>query len=325
MSQVGTRSGGLRALVVNFEKCLRLCISAVDLAPILCALLIAVRMRALQLEPKYGRPQSWVEACFYVVVFSLLSQPILIVLLALSGGLSEVSGAHRADSVPEDVQGLTLPQMHMLRRIAVVVNYLNMTVMYSACFGITIGVFLLKAKPGRPTPPVSPTMFCVIMLAVLHLGAYLSLFVSQIIGRAQHIVRMAEQAVKLGPMLAVLFLGIRMRALQLSKQEGSPQCWAQDAMYVAVMVVVAEICLVLVVNAFFAEAGTAEAKAQVSKSVPRIPQRIAVQLLQAAFFVLLHGSVIVVVASALTVRPETASCAKRGFPGLAPQPFRAML
>mmetsp|Transcript_119007 Transcript_119007/g.210398 ORF Transcript_119007/g.210398 Transcript_119007/m.210398 type:complete len:990 (-) Transcript_119007:59-3028(-) len=322
--RAGSSAGRLRTFVVNFEKCLRLCMSAVDLAPILCALLIAVRMRALQLEPKYGRPQSWVEACFYVIVACLISQPVLIVLLTLTGGLSEVTSVRRGDCAPEIVEDLDSQPMRILRRIVVVVNYLNMTVMYSACFAILVGVFLLEARPGKPTPPVSPTMFCVIMLATLHLGTYLSLFLSQIFGRAQHIFKMAEQAVKLGPMLAVLFLGTRMRALQLSKQEGSPQCWAQDAMYMAVMAVVAEICLVLVVSVFIAEAGTTEAKGQVSKSIPRTPHRIAVQLLQVAFFLLLHGSVIVVVAAALTVRPETASCAKRGFPGLNPPGLRGL-
>ena len=52
------------------------------------------------------------------------------------------------------------------------------------------------------------------------------------------------------PMLAILFVGTRMRALQMTNNKGAPQGWAQDGMYLATwslflqfwMVVLAAVC-----------------------------------------------------------------------------------
>merc|ERR1719324_1958511 len=60
----------------------------------------------------------------------------------------------------------------------------------------------------------------------------------------------SEATVKFCPMLAVLFVGTRMRALELSKQKGSPQCWAQDAMYIASAATLAQLCLALLLGIF---------------------------------------------------------------------------
>ena len=53
------------------------------------------------------------------------------------------------------------------------------------------------------------------------------------------------------PMIAILFVGTRMRALQMTNNRGAPQGWAQDCMYLAtgaifiqfIMVVLAGACL----------------------------------------------------------------------------------
>merc|ERR1719512_446178 len=57
-------SGGLRASVERWEHCLQRCAQSLNLAPMLCILFMAARMRALQLDPKMGRVQPWAELCF---------------------------------------------------------------------------------------------------------------------------------------------------------------------------------------------------------------------------------------------------------------------
>merc|ERR1719231_700996 len=56
----------------------------------------------------------------------------------------------------------------------------------------------------------------------------------------------AKATVQFAPMLSIIFVGTRMRALQITDQKGQPQGWAQEAMYMctyAVMIQVLMVCL----------------------------------------------------------------------------------
>ena len=48
------------------------------------------------------------------------------------------------------------------------------------------------------------------------------------------------------PMLAILFVGTRMRALMLTDSKGSPQGWCQDGMYMATWSLLIQFVMVLV-------------------------------------------------------------------------------
>lgn len=130
------------------------------------------------------------------------------------------------------------------------------------------------------------------------------------------ICKMAENTVKFGPMLAVLFVGARMRALQMSNQNGSPQCWAQDAMYMASGAVVLQLCAVIFSGAISSTVEVDEDGTLLTKKVQYLPGGIFLECVRAATVIMHFGGVITVVWSVLTIRPETAQCAKRGFAGL---------
>merc|ERR1719502_1634275 len=49
---------------------------AVQFAPMLCVLMLAVRMRALQINPYNGNPQWWAQWCFYICTFMIYLQPL---------------------------------------------------------------------------------------------------------------------------------------------------------------------------------------------------------------------------------------------------------
>merc|ERR550514_839796 len=53
--------------------------------------------------------------------------------------------------------------------------------------------------------------------------------------------------VQFAPMLAVLMVGLRMRALQHTNQKGAPQGWAQDAMYLCTGALVFQIVTCLTI------------------------------------------------------------------------------
>merc|ERR1712025_1053338 len=56
----------------------------------------------------------------------------------------------------------------------------------------------------------------------------------------------AKGTIAFCPMLAILFVGTRMRALQLTQNRGAPQGWAQDGMYMATWALLIQFVMVLV-------------------------------------------------------------------------------
>merc|ERR1719316_2583330 len=68
--------------------------NGVNLAPMLCILFIATRMRALQVDPLHGNPQPWAQTCFWIcswaVVFQVFSS-IIFPLLDKNAQLSSSS------------------------------------------------------------------------------------------------------------------------------------------------------------------------------------------------------------------------------------------
>merc|ERR1719152_754468 len=60
----------------------------------------------------------------------------------------------------------------------------------------------------------------------------------------------ARAAVQFAPMLSVLFIGLRMRALQITNQKGAPQGWAQQGMFLATYAVLIQVLMVLLMPIF---------------------------------------------------------------------------
>merc|ERR1719375_737641 len=83
------------------------------------------------------------------------------------------------------------------------------------------------------------------------------------------------------PMMCALFLGTRMRALQLSRNKGAPQGWAQDFMMLATWAIFIDLVVVLAEHSF----GDPEGKHVVSR------------VFQAICLALMHVSVSAVIAS----------------------------
>jgi len=308
-----------RAMVTSWEECLRSCTSAVNLAPMLCILFIAARMRALQMDPRRGRPQRWAEACFYVCVGSVIAQTLLIIVAKILGA-RQSSDPFITARASEDAR--TSPQMLVLG-----LSYLAMTVTFGACSVVMCSIFLLEAEKGGKTPPLSPAMFCVLFLVALYLVVFLCVFLAQVAAdaskqsspqqespRAENLQRVlakcksAENTVKLAPMLAVLFVAARMRALQMSNQKGSPQCWSQDAMYMASLAVFLQLCVVIASGATASTVEVDQDGTLLTTRVKYLPGRIFLECLKATTFLMLFGGVFAIVASILTIRPETAQC-----------------
>lgn len=285
----------------------------VNMAPMLCILFIGARMRALQLDPKNGNPQAWAQMCFYLCTYSILVQTLMVILVPVLG----LAEPEKNPLVKGDVKFVA--KEGVMNFILSGVRLVALLCLYGGFTAVIFSVIIIEAPRGKVTPPVSPTMQCVICLTMQYFFVYLCLFVALLMHEhvrpvmtTLHVLEAAENTIKFCPMLAVLFVGTRMRALELSKQKGSPQCWAQDAMYIASAATLAQLCLALLLGIFV---GGVEAD---ENGNPRVeirwmPGRALVDFLRCLTFIGLYGGVVTVIISVLIISPDSAHCAKGGF------------
>merc|ERR1719272_1494916 len=118
-------------------------------------------------------------------------------------------------------------------------RYLILLCLYGGLAGIIVGLNIYL-PPGATDlsklPRPAPAVFCTMVLAVVFFLTQLIIafcrtyeeFKGVAFPRIVAIMQEAATTVEFGPMLAILFLAARMRALQHDSQ---PQAWAQKCMY----------------------------------------------------------------------------------------------
>jgi len=253
----------------------------VNFAPMLCILFIGARMRALQMDPKNGNPQRWAQYCFYLCTYSVMVQCILVVAapLLLKDCVAK-QGASEGDVVFESPN-------QSINMVMSAIRYVCLLCLYGGFTAVMVSVFIIEHPTDVSlTPPISPAMQCVMFLTVQYFTIYLLLFVAitvkQFAGadkreeinqraggrmaddrRPQHfdlfgyiigVLTAGTQTVMFAPMLSMLFIGTRMRALQLTKAtdgtippSAGPQPWAQQAMFLCSWSVFVQVLMAMIV------------------------------------------------------------------------------
>merc|ERR1719398_85326 len=121
-------------------------------------------------------------------------------------------------------------------------RFLIMLFVYACAVAVVCSVFTIEHPDGKDlTPPLSPTMQCVLNLAFQYFLIYALLwifitlkdFTGYELTSAMQAIETAKSTVAFAPMIAVLFICTRMRALQMTDNKGAPQGWVQDGMYLA--------------------------------------------------------------------------------------------
>merc|ERR1719198_658495 len=67
----------------NLEKALDGATNSMFFAPMLAVLFIGARMRALQMDPVHGHPQTWAQNCFFMCTYALALQTCLCIAIPL--------------------------------------------------------------------------------------------------------------------------------------------------------------------------------------------------------------------------------------------------
>jgi len=204
--------------------------------PMLCVLFLATRMRAVQLsqgEPEtYELPQWWVKVAMRVCTWSVL----LITLVALATGAAESRDAEA-----------WLRNRRAGRALLAIRSGLLLTI-YAAFTVVIIGLLAMKAPSElwglAGGPKVSPAIFCTIALAVGYFAVFLAKAISEILNEFQALgeTRRFHPAVEwlkrvtmkfaFAPMLCVLFIAARLRAMQLNMASSDVQTWVQASFFI---------------------------------------------------------------------------------------------
>merc|ERR1719321_2510510 len=255
VSRTYSQSAGGQLFTSNFETVMLRAADTLAMAPMLCVLFLAARMRALQMDPLGGNPQKWAQNCFYVASYSLIAQTIMacVVPLVLNGKAKK--GKVEGDMVYE-VEG-----EGMLPKCLSVFRFIIMLCVYACTTAVVCSVFTIEHPDGKElTPPLSPTMQCVLNLVfqyfLISLLLWIFFTVEDLSGgkfelaAAKDAIESAKSTVQFAPMLSILFVATRMRALQMTQNKGAPQGWVQDGMYLASWSVLIQFMMCLLMPVF---------------------------------------------------------------------------
>merc|ERR1719473_1367679 len=197
--------------------------------------------------------------------------------------------------------------------------------MISVYVGVTAviwSIFVIQHPGGdEHTPPISVTMQCVINLTFQFFICYIVIWimttVKELTGWEWHFLTNTMENAKgttaFCPMLAILFVGTRMRALQLTQWKGAPQGWAQDGMYMATWAVLIQFLMVLLIPlcTLVMEGEATHPEVDQDGNVKFKPEGkialIVVEVIRWLGFVLLYAGTITVMVGIWTMTPENAN------------------
>merc|ERR1719183_2422955 len=134
--------------------------------------------------------------------------------------------------------------------VKALLTFLRYIPMISVCCGFTaviVNLLSMSSPNGQRTPLVPPAMQCATALTVQFFFVYLGLRVAISVRDVQTFYA-ASATVHFCPMLAILFIALRMRVQQISGHESAPQGWAQDAMYLCTGAVFVQLCVCLLIG-----------------------------------------------------------------------------
>merc|ERR1719160_726320 len=221
LTKTAVELSGRTPFITKLEGTLILARYTVNFCPMLAILFIGARMRALQMDPKHGNPQRWAQMCFYACTASVILQTLLVIVMPFCVQCECKQGASEGDVVFE----MENPTLGI---IIAVVRWICLLALYGGFSAVIYSVFVIEHPTDVSlTPPISPAMQCVMNLTIQYFFIYLVLWIcitaQQFLGDAPiwdkiiAIFDAARATVMFAPMLSMLFIGTRMRALQLTK------------------------------------------------------------------------------------------------------------
>merc|ERR1719281_1215807 len=210
----------------------------VNYAPMLAIMFLACRMRVLWLTLQKGNPPIWVQGWMYACTYSVLAMTLVAIIVPLLTG-EKVKMNERGDIDEE-----SKPFKNTIAAVCfTVLKYLIMIGLYVGAVCIIYGTYTYVPPkgswPGEKIPPVSPAVACTMILASMYFLVYAGIQFAKTFQsfsgvdstKLKGALEGAICTMFFAPMVAVLCIGARMRALQMDPINGNPQRWAQNCFY----------------------------------------------------------------------------------------------
>jgi hypothetical protein len=280
-----------------------------NFAPMLAVLFIGARMRALQMDPVNGNPQRWAQNCFFMCTYALLAQTCFSVAVPLV-----LQGEAKVGKCEGDMEYTV--ENKLFGTILAIGRYVMMFCIYVGFSCVIWSIFTIEHPKGpQYTPPISVTMQCVINLTVQFFFIYLWIWVAITIKEftgyewtlMSQTMENAKGTVMYCPMLAILFVGTRMRALMITDNKGAPQGWAQDGMYMATWSLLIQFTMILANSFATGTPGQVDEDGNIKWEPDNKILFYVVQAIRWLGYILLYGGMIAVVVAVYTMTPETAN------------------
>jgi len=293
----------------KFENAMMTATNCMNFAPMLSILFLAARMRALQMDPVNGNPQKWAQNCFFMCTYAVAAQTILSVAIPLV-----LQGEVKVGKTEGDMEYTV--ENKLLGTVLTIGRYAIMLCIYIGFMCVIWSIFTIQHPRGdQYTPSISVTMQCVINLTVQFFTIYgliwIAITVKEFTGMEWPLLTQtmenAKVTVQFAPMLAILFVGTRMRALQLTRNRGAPQGWVQDGMYMATWAVLIQFIMCCVTPL----ATGAPAQLDDDGNTKWEPDNKIlfwiVMAIKWVGFILMYGGVITVIVGVYTMTPQNAN------------------
>merc|ERR1719379_1556418 len=244
-------SWGLKYDNVPIQKILQTATLTVAFAPMLAILFLAYRMRVNQLSKNKGDPPDWAKVCMYFCTYAVLLMTLVVCVIPLFTG-ETINVDPKTGQIPDDCE----PFKSQACAIAfTALKYIILLMLYVGALGVVYGIITFEPPagtwPAGKKFPVAPAVQCTMILACQYFLVYGGMQIAktwtQFTGTAANFTSKVESALltatasmNFAPMLAVLFIAARMRALNMDPINGNPQKWAQNCFFMCTYALLAQ-------------------------------------------------------------------------------------
>jgi len=214
----------------------------VNLVPMLCVLFMVARFRSMQVDGDIAEPNpesGWIQPVFYACTIAVLVMALAVIVLPLISRCTLETG-----DCEDDIQFVFVGEP-ILEMLMVILKYACLLSLYGGA--VLIVIFVLWIRPldddGRDSvPPAGPEILCITNIACqfffVHALKFVCFSVQRcmgtlcIRGTLAGMLQASTRTVMFVPMLSILFIGVRLRALQITRYadgRSSPEAGVQDS------------------------------------------------------------------------------------------------
>jgi hypothetical protein len=270
-------------------------------APMFAILFLASFMRALWIDPPYGRPQRWAQLSFYAGTAALLGEAVVAAVIGATGKLEEEKSIYGKYFYASSLR------LHIVEKVLGFLGYLSMLL-------VIVAMLVITDPDDGKVRPLNPAVKATAFLAALYFAVsglqWVVSLSEDVMGRpmpkAHATMVAAEASVSMCPLVSVLFICCRMRALQITNYLGAPQHWAQNCMYMCTFAIFMQSLCCIFLPFFTGKATLMDEDGNATHDLRPMLGAYMVAVVKYISLFCLHGGVLTICAAIYMMTPTSA-------------------